>query len=43
VLAVAAVLGGFYVAPLFHVETGPFTIAVAAAFFFLSLAKRRSA
>jgi len=42
-LAVASVLGGFYGAPLFHVETGPFTIALAAAFFFLGLGKRRAA
>lgn len=42
-LAVASVLGGFYGAPLLHVETGPFTIAIAAAFFFLSLVRCRVA
>lgn len=43
VLAVASMLAGHYGAFLFHVETGPFTIAVAAAFFFLSLGRRRAA
>lgn len=42
-LAVASVLAGFYGAPLLNVETGPFTIAVAAGFFFLSLGRRRAA
>ncbi|HYL54770.1 MAG TPA: metal ABC transporter permease [Gemmatimonadales bacterium] len=42
-LAVASMLGGFYGAPLLHVATGPLTIAVAAAFFGLSLVRRRVA
>jgi len=40
--AVAAMLVGLYTGPALHVAAGPLTIAAAAVFFFLSLAKRRA-
>jgi ABC-type Mn2+/Zn2+ transport system permease subunit len=40
-LAVASTLGGYWAASLFHLQTGPLTIIIAAAGFFLSLLKRR--
>jgi ABC-type Mn2+/Zn2+ transport system permease subunit len=40
-LAVAATLVGLYAGPALHVEAGPATITTAAAFFFLSLLRRR--
>jgi ABC-type Mn2+/Zn2+ transport system permease subunit len=42
-VAVAATLAGMFAGPALHVESGPLTIAVAAACFFASLAKRRAA